>query len=323
MNRNCQLLKILVIGLILLFAVGSVYSEKTVETERYLFSLDNPAMLDRCVKTLDQVSGKLEAIFGDSLNYKPEIHIVGNLHRFEQLTANMAPDWGAAVAMPYQKRMVLKSPEKFNLNKSLEELLAHEYTHLYLAQEVGFGDLPRWFDEGMSMYMSSEWNWSNDLAMSKASVFGQFIPLISIEKINSFNEGKAQVAYAQSFQAVEFMISNYSTDAVRIFVEELAGGATKADAIYQATGSTMAEFEADYKIHLNQRFNWVSLFMDTILFWLFLAVIVVAGFWMKFRKRRDYYKKWEEEEKFQSTDFDYGDPDNPEQIDDDNEAWRS
>jgi hypothetical protein len=34
-----------------------------------------------------------------------------------------------------------------------------------------------------------------------------------------------------------------------------------------------------------------------------------------------YYKKWEEDEKYQSTDFDYGDPDNPEQIDDEDEPW--
>jgi len=36
---------------------------------------------------------------------------------------------------------------------------------------------------------------------------------------------------------------------------------------------------------------------------------------------KEYYKKWEEEEKLHSTDFDYGDPDNPEQTDDE-EPWQ-
>ena len=44
---------------------------------------------------------------------------------------------------------------------------------------------------------------------------------------------------------------------------------------------------------------------------------------MRYRKKRSYYKKWEEEEKLHSTDFDYGDPDNPETTDDDGESWRS
>ena len=51
-------------------------------------------------------------------------------------------------------------------------------------------------------------------------------------------------------------------------------------------------------------------------------MIVVVATFLRYRTRRKYSKQWEEEEKLQSTDFDYGDPDNPEQIDDD-EPWRS
>jgi len=323
MNQLTQKLKIIISGAFVLFLLNQPILAKTVETDRFIYYLDNPNMLNQAQVVLEKVNLKLVAIFGDTLRYRPEVYIVGDLNQFNRMTENMAPDWGAAVAIPYLQRMVLKSPEKFNLNKSLEELLAHEYTHLFLADRIGFGELPRWFNEGMAMYMSSEWGWSNNIAMSKAGAFGQLIPLYGIEKINSFNEGKAQVAYAQSYLAVQFMLEHYSDKAADIFVKELALGRTIDEAIYQATGSTLKEFEADYKIYLNQRFNWVSLFMDTIFFWLFLAVIVVIGFWIKFRKRREYYKKWEEDEKLHSTDFDYGDSDNPEQIDDDDEAWRS
>lgn len=323
MNLNYSLTKRIITGVIILFLILPTAMAKKIETDRFIYYLDNPSMLKRCQTTLERVETKLQGIFGENLSYRADVYVVGDLNQFNAMTENMAPDWGAAVAIPYMKRMVLKSPEKFNLNKSLEELLAHEFTHLYLADKVSFGELPRWFNEGMSMYMSSEWGWSNNLSMSKAAAFGQLIPLRGIERINSFNEGKAQVAYAQSYLAVQFMIEHYSEKSVNVFVKELALGHPFDQAIYQATGSSMSEFEADYKIYLNQRFNWVSLFMDTILFWIFLAFVVIAGFWVKFRKRRDYYKKWEEEEKYQSTDFDYGDPDNPEQADDEDEAWRS
>ncbi len=62
--------------------------------------------------------------------------------------------------------------------------------------------------------------------------------------------------------------------------------------------------------------------MDTFLFWIGLALIVVVGTFLRYRKRRQLFKKWERDEKFQSTDFDYGDPDHPERTDDD-EPWRS
>ena len=96
------------------------------------------------------------------------------------------------------------------------------------------------------------------------------------------------------------------------------------EAIYVTTGATMAEFELDFEKSLHKQFNFVSLFMDTIFFWIALAGVVVYAFVLQFKKRREYYKKWDEEEKLQSTDFDYGDADNPEQIeDDDDEAWRA
>ena len=60
----------------------------------------------------------------------------------------------------------------------------------------------------------------------------------------------------------------------------------------------------------------MTLFGDLYFLWIFLAGVVVIGFLLKLKKRNKFYKKWEEEERLQSTDFDYGDPDNPEQADD-------
>ena len=100
-------------------------------------------------------------------------------------------------------------------------------------------------------------------------------------------------------------------------------GKSPDQAMYHACGETMKEFEKDYTDYLQNRYNVASLFMDTIVLWIFLAIVVVVGFFMKFRKRRSYYQKWAEEERLQSTDFDYGDPDNPEKIDDDDEPWRN
>ena len=95
------------------------------------------------------------------------------------------------------------------------------------------------------------------------------------------------------------------------------------EALYAATGATATEFNSDFKEHLNRSFNMASLFMDTMFFWLGLAVIVIIGTWLRIRKKKRYYRKWEQREQLESTDFEYGDPDNPEHIEDDDEPWRS
>jgi hypothetical protein len=294
-----------------------------IERTNFVFYVDNKRYVDMADSVLNSVRARLQTMLRDTLPYKASIYIVEDLDHFKRLIRGRFPDWGAAVALPERKLIAIKSPDKFNLGKSLQELLAHEYAHLVVAQRTGFYFPPRWFDEGMAMLVSTEWGWSDNLAMSKAAVFGDFIPLRSIEEVNRFSQDKAQVAYAQSYLAVKYLFDEYGINAVNKFLDEVAGGFSFDDALVASTGSSYSEFENEYLQYLRTHYNLVTLFTDTMYFWLALAVIVVIGAFLQFRKRRKYYKKWEEQERLQSTDFDYGDPDQAEQIDDEDEPWRS
>lgn len=295
---------------------------KPVEKQYFTFYFSEPQYIDGADSILNQTRRKMITLLRDSLSYKPSIYLLDDLDDFNRLVAGKFPDWGAAAAYPERELIAIKSPLTFNINKSLRELLAHEYTHLAVSHKCGFYEPPRWLNEGLAMDASMEWSWSDNLAMGKAAVFGQFIPLQKIEMVNRFNESKAHVAYAESYLAVQFMLKRYGQNSINLFLTQISQKKTAGDAMYAATGLSMMEFQQDFEKYLSQRFNYASLFMDTIFFWALLAIIVVAAFFMRFRKRRKFYRKWEDEEKYQSTDFDYGDPDNPEQVDDDDEPWR-
>ncbi|MEW5794978.1 MAG: hypothetical protein AB1772_01330 [Candidatus Zixiibacteriota bacterium] len=240
---------------------------------------------------------------------------------FDSLIGGQFPDWGAAAAIPVRQRIVIKSPDSFRLNRPLRELLAHEYSHLALAYRTGLHAAPRWFDEGLAMVVSMEWSWSENLTLNLASVAGQFVPLEEINQVNRFDESKARLAYAQSYVAVQYLFDTYKIEGVNIFLDQLARGVPIDIAMMAATGSNYADFEEEIRVYLRQRFNLVGLMADTIYFWLALALILVIGFVLKILRRRKVYRRWEEEEKLASTDFDYGDPRRPEESDDD-EPWR-
>jgi len=321
LDRTRLIVRSLLLLLFLIF-VGSASASEPVETERFVFRFDSQHHIDRADSILNDAASRLQKLLRDSLTYKPDIYLVGDLERFHALIGGGFPDWGAAAAIPHKKRIVIKSPDNFNLGRSLEELLAHEYSHLALAHRTGLGRAPRWFDEGLAMMTSREWNWSDNLAMSKAAVFGQFIPLDDINKVNRFNAGKAHVAYSQSYLAVDYLFDLYGQEAVNVFLDRVASGQSLDAAMMASIGSNYADFEEEFGLYLRKRFNIITLFLDTMWLWLGLAIIVIIGAFLKFSKRRKYYKKWEEEERLHSTDFDYGDPDNPEQIDDEDEPWR-
>lgn len=309
---------------LLLLAVSPVRSEPmAVEREHFIFYFDNQSYIPMAETRLNDTRIRVQSMLGASISYRPSVYLLEDLDTFNRLIRGRFPDWGAAAAFPQRRLMALKSPDKFNINRSLEELLAHEYSHLALADLTGFHSVPRWFDEGLAMLVSTEWGWSDNLAMSKAAVFGQLPTLKSIEKVNRFSESAAHVAYAMSYLAVDYLYNAYGTEAVVAFLNEIQAGSTVDSALLISTGSNYGQFDSELRLHLTKRYNIVSLFMDTIFFWIAMAALVVIGAILKYRKRRHYYRKWQEEEQFQSTDFDYGDPDNPEQVDEGDEPWRS
>lgn len=300
----------------------SAAAEEIIERERFVYHIENSFHAELIDSVLNRTSERLKRLLGAELSYRANIHVVEDLDKFKNLTRGVLPDWGAAAAFPQRHLMAIKSPDAFNINRSLEELLAHEYVHLVLADLTGFHSVPRWFNEGLAMYISMEWSWSDNLTMSRAAVFGQFLTLKEIEKVNRFGEGKAHVAYSQSYLAVKYFFDEYGGGQAAIFIDSIAAGNSVNEALLASIGSTYKEFNDELKLSLTKRYNLVSLFMDTMLFWVGLSIIVLIATFLRYKKRRQYFKKWEEEEKFQSTDFDYGDPDNPEAVDDD-EPWRS
>lgn len=305
----------------LVLCPGDSYCVEPIRHNAYDLYLDNPEYAGAVDRALIDARSRLQDLLSDSLDFRADVYLVDSRLRFEELMGDGFPDWGAAAAVPSQHLIVVKSPDHFNLNKSLSELIAHEYAHLALSHRT-LDRAPRWFDEGLAQLVSMEWDISESATMSIASLSGGYIPLQQIEHLNRFPESRARLAYAQSYLAVQYLYQEYGIEQVNVLLDTLAAGSGLDRALVASTGSDLADFEAEYQLYLRQRFNLVTLIMDSTYFWLALVLIFVVGAILTIRRRRKYYRQWEEDEKLASTDFDYGDPDNPEEIDDD-EPWRS
>ncbi len=311
---------VIIIALVGLFR-PAVPAAMPIERAHAIYHFGSDRYVELADSALERARKKLIARLNDSLDYKPDMHIVETQQAFDSLLLGRLPHWGAAAALPSMGRIVIKSPDHFNLQKSLSDLIAHEYSHLALAGRTGLHRPPRWFDEGLAMWLSTEWGWGDNLAVSKAAAFGNLFDLKELERVNRFNASQAHVAYAQSYLTVRYFFDAYGDWAVGIFLDSIAAGADIDRALMAATGSDYKGFGAEVAEHITSRYNLTTLFMDTAFLWLALAIIVIIGAILRFRKKKQYYQQWEEQEKYESTDFDFGDPDNPEQTDDD-EPWR-
>jgi len=322
MKKPATVLILIMIYLILAVVISAgdvTYFQ--AEQPHFYYNASSELYIEPIDSAIASARSDLMKILRDSLSYKPTIYIRDNLDDFRKLIGSAFPDWGAAAALPYRKMIALKSPAHFRLGKSLRMLVKHEYGHLALHDRLYLTEPPRWLDEGVAMYISAEWGWSENFTMSKAVVFNSLVPLRDIEMLNRFSEGKAQIAYAEAYLAVKYIIDVYEPVSFNILLDSLKARRSVDEAMLDAIGGNYDEFEKEFFDYLQKRYNIMTLFGDLTFLWLFLALVVLIGFFLKFRKKKQYYEKWEEEEKYQSTDFDYGDPDNPEQIDDEDKPW--
>jgi hypothetical protein len=235
------------------------------------------------------------------------IYLVNSDDMFDSLAGSAIPDWGAGVAIPHRKIIIIKSPSYFPGEKSLYELTAHEYAHILLSSRVGHRPVPRWFNEGMAMYLSAEWGWSDNLAMSWAAVMGWIIPLNEIEKLNRFGLSKAELGYAESYIAFKYFLDTYGKSGLIIFIDSIKSGQSFDSAFINATGARYYNFEREFLEFLATRYNLISLIFNSNLLWLMLAAVIVVGFIISRVKRKSRMEKLEEYDRLHSSDFDYGD----------------
>jgi len=145
--------------------------------------------------------------------------------------------------------------------------------------------------------------------------------LESIEDMNRFDQTAAEIAYAESYMAVKYLLDSYGIESLNILINELARKTPIDQAMMAATGSDLAGFEEEFINYLKGRFNLLTLFIDMSYLWIILAIVVIIGAFLRYLKKRQAYQRWDDEEKLHSTDFDYGDPDNPEQSEDEDKPW--
>lgn len=314
-------IRLWVITAVIMTAAVSVYGqqEQFIERQYFLYSAPTTQFINTIDSAIAIARGRLIAILGDTLTYKPKIYIKDNIGDFKALIGTAFPDWGAAAALPYREMIALKSPAHFPLGKPLRELIMHEYAHLALNHRLFHERAPRWIDEGVAMYVAAEWGWGNNLTMSRAVVFNGLVHLEDIENMNRFAEGKAQTAYAESYLAVKYILDEYGVETFNMMLDRLRERKSIDEAFLASFGGSLDDFENELFEQLKTRYNIMSLFGDLYFVWIFLAIVIVVGFLLSFRKKKKYYRKWDEDEKYQSTDFDYGDPRNPESYEDDDE----
>ncbi len=194
--------------------------------------------------------------------------------RFRAWAGSDAPEWGAALAFPDSRRIVLQGRRASSDAGDPIEVLRHELAHLALHEALG-NRPPRWFDEGYASVAAREWRRDDILATNVALAVRGTPSLEQLEQAFQGGSVAAQSAYALSYRAVTELASLDPDRGLTLFFQYWKERSSLDAAVRQAFGMTLAGFEQLFQVRTRRRYGALALFADLSIAMLVLTVLTL------------------------------------------------
>ncbi len=211
------------------------------------------------------------------------VAIAPDAARFRAWAGRNAPDWGAAIAFPESRRIVMQGRAAPADAGDPQEVLRHELAHLALHERLGDRP-PRWFDEGYASVAAREWRREDVLAANVALAVRGAPSLDQLEESFSSGSVAAQSAYALSYRAVTELASLDPERGLTLFFRFWGDGASMEAAMRRAFGVTLAGFEREFQSRTRRRYGGLALAADMSMA-VFAVTVLVLPFYVVRRTR--------------------------------------
>jgi len=199
--------------------------------------------------------------------------------QFGASSTGRVPAWGAGLAMPRARTIVIRVDQPGDPFRTLR----HELAHLALHEAVR-GRLPLWFDEGYAVVAAGELGRSQALQLNLSLAGGRVPSLRALDRELRAGRLEAEQAYALAGTAVSYLARRHPEGTLDALIGRLEAGAGFGDAVLASTGLTLGQFELAWQRDTKRRFGLVVWLVSGGA-WMGLAGLVVLG--VMARRRRD------------------------------------
>jgi Peptidase MA superfamily len=201
--------------------------------------------------------------------------LVPDRRRLDSLSSGRAPEWGAAVALPDARTILLRAdaPE-------LYRTLRHELAHLILHQAIVVR-VPLWFDEGYAAWAAGEWERLGALELNLAVVRGAVPDLPGLDGTLRGSASTADASYALAVSAVTELARRNPSNSIAPLLQRLRQGQDFEAALKATTGLTLSQFDIEWRRSLRRRYS--------LAIWLVAGGgwgVLTLGLWALLRRRR-------------------------------------
>jgi hypothetical protein len=202
------------------------------------------------------------------------ILVAPDRRRFAELIGPHAPEYGAAIAIPSQQRIVMQGRRAGSDAGDPLQVLRHELAHLALHEAMG--ELPpRWFDEGYASLAAGEWG-REEVIVTNLALAWRGVP--SLEALDSAFQGgpaRATGAYALAHRAVVELAALDQQRGLQLFFRYWRDERDLDVAIRRAFNITQSQFEERWRKLTRRRYGALAIFADLTIGAVILVVLLV------------------------------------------------
>lgn len=230
---------------------------------------------------------------------KIDIRICNTQADFQAAVHAPIQDWAVGCAFPRQRRVFIQHPTHLAHAKlQLAQVLRHEIVHVLFWQytQQASAGIPLWFVEGIAIYLAKEWVPSRHETLLSRIFSNTILPLSSLTREFPAAQKDADLAYAQSQDALRWLVEVKGSETLWALVEQLHAGHSFNTAFEDTVGWDVAMFDAHWRASLSERYQWMALFSNTYLFWGGLGGLALLGYLFCWQRRRKHLKKLAEQE---------------------------
>jgi len=202
--------------------------------------------------------------------------VVPDGHILDSLTTGRAPAWGAAIALPGARTIVLRADQD-----DLARTLRHELAHLALHEAVAVR-VPLWFDEGYAAWAAGEWERLGGLELNLAVVRGAIPTLTALDGALRGSAPSADAGYALAVSAVTELARRNPTGTLTPLLDRIEAGQDFDGAVLATTGLSLSRFEQEWQRRVRRRYT-VGSWLIAGGGWLVVAAVLA---WLVNRRRR-------------------------------------
>ena len=178
-----------------------------------------------------------------------QLIVVPDGSQFDSLSSGRAPEWGAGIALPGARTILLRADRD-----DLYGTLRHELAHLALHQAVK-GRVPLWFDEGYASWAAGEWDRLGVLDLNLAVVRGAVPDLRGLDGALRGSASTADAAYALAVSVVTELARRNPSGSLTPLLQRLEAGEDFDAAVLATTGLTMSQFDTQWRRAIRQRYS--------------------------------------------------------------------